>query len=427
MSPESAANDIPVSLRRLGTVAIAMVVVIVAVLIAWASFAKLDQGAIAPGEIIPAGRSKTVQHLDGGIIRAIHVRDGDEVASGQLLLELEDVDAKAQLAIVATDEAAQAALVNRLIAERDGTPLPPIKVRTPSVEAQYRILEARRSTLLKEIEGAQRRIEDAGKEQASWEEKGKHLQALSVNANEEFRINQDLYNSNFISLPRLLDLKSRMSSTSAAIAENHAEAARARQKITEGEIAIAKLKGDWLNAVLEDLRRAQDAHAAAQARLAVAESRIARARITTPQAGTVNGLRFMTVGGVIPSGGVVLDITPASDQLVVEAHLSPDEIDNVRVKLPARVRLSAYKARWHFALKGTVTQISSDTFKDERTGVSFYKVRVEIPESELQGADRVALVPGMLAQVEFVAGQRSVLRYILDPVIHSFQRAFMEK
>jgi HlyD family type I secretion membrane fusion protein len=141
----------------------------------------------------------------------------------------------------------------------------------------------------------------------------------------------------------------------------------------------------------------------------------------------VNGLRYMTVGGVIPPGGVVLDITPASDQLVVEAHLSPDDIDVVHLQLPARVRLSAYKARWYFALKGEVTQISSDTFKDDKTGRSHYKVRVEIPESELQSIDKVALVPGMLAQVEIVTGERSALRYIFDPIINSMQRAFKEK
>ena len=419
--------DIPVSFRKLGWTAIVIIAAMIGILFVWGAVAPLNSGAIAPGEIIPAGRTKTLQHLEGGIIRAIHVRDGDKVVAGQSLVQLDETEARAQLAILSTEEAAQGALVARLVAERDGAPLPVSKVKSPSIETQLRILEARRNSLNKELEGARMRIRDARSEQTNWQAKAPHLQALSANADEEVRINQDLYERKFISLPRLLELRGRQSATAAAIAENGAEAARARQKITEGEIAISKLRGDWLNSVLDELRKAQDAHAAGRERLLVAQARLTRTQITAPQDGTVNGLRFMTLGGVIPPGGVVLDVTPTSDQLVVEAQLSPDDIDVVQIKLPVRVRLSAYKARWYFALKGQVTQISSDTFKEEKTGRPYYKVRVEIPESELKSVNKLALVPGMLAQVEIVTGERSALRYLFDPIINSVQRAFKEK
>lgn len=431
MSPDialSPAKDvIPVSFRGLGWVAILIIAIMLGVLFVWGAIAPLNSGAIASGEIIPAGRSKTVQHLEGGIIRGIHVKDGDKVHSGQLLLQLEETDAQAQLAIVSAEESAQAALVARLIAERDGKPIRDFNVKSASVETQLRILEARRNSLNKELEGARMRIDDARSELTNWQAKAPHLKALSANAAEEARINQDLYERKFIALPRLLELKNRQSATGAAIAENGAETARARQKITESEIAIARLRGDWLNSVLDELRKAQDAHNAGQERVRVAQARLARTKIVAPQDGTVNGLRFMTVGGVIPPGGVVLDVTPASDQLVVEALLSPDDIDVVQNNMPVRVRLSAYKARWYFALHGQVTQISSDTFKNEKTGQSHYRVRVEIPESELKSVNKLALVPGMLAQVEIVTGERSMLRYLFDPIINSMQRAFKEK
>lgn len=427
MNPAMTPVDIPVSFRKLGWVAIAITVIVLGALFGWGAWAPLNSGAVAPGEIIPAGHTKTLQHLEGGIIRAIHVKDGDRVSAGQEMIQLDDTEARAQLAIVTADEAAQQALVDRLTAERDGKPLPRGGAMNPSVEAQWRIFEARRQALVQEIDGAERRIRDARLEQTSWEAKRPHLQAMSANAAEEMRINQDLYDRKFIALPRLLELKGHQSATAAAIAENTAESARAGQKITEGEIAIAKLRADWLNSILDELRKAQDALTPVHERVQVARARLERTRIVAPQAGTVNGLRFMTVGGVIPPGGVVLEVTPTSVQLVVEARLSPDDIDTVHAGLPVRVRLTAYKARWNFALQGEVTQVSSDTFKDEKSGSSYYKVRVEIPQSEVGAVREMSLTPGMLAQVEIVTGERSALRYLFDPVLQSMQRAFKEE
>lgn len=420
-------TDIPISFRGPGRVAIGIAGILALLLLAWGTFAPISSGAVAPGEIIPAGRTKTIQHLEGGIIRAIHVKDGDHVAAGQELMILDDTEAGAALGIVITEETAQQALVARLTAERDGTKLPAMPTSSPSVDTQIRLFEARREAQRKEIEGLQQRARDARVELAGWQAKDVHLKALSANAEEESRINRDLYEQKFISKPRLLQLESHRSEANAAIAENAAEIGRARQKITDAEIAIAKLKNDWLNNLLEELRRAQDNLASAKERVQVARDRMERTHVTAPQDGIVNGLRYMTIGGVIPPGGLIMEVTPSSEKPVVEAHLSPDDIDVVHTGLPARIRLSAYKARWHFALKGSVTSISSDTFKDDKTGHSYYKVQVEIPEAELNRSDRTLLVPGMLAQVEIITGERSALRYLLDPLIESFQRSMKEE
>ena len=429
MSPDLAlaAPPVPTSFRGPALAALGVVLATLAIFVIWGVTAPINSGAIAPGEVIPAGKSRTVQHLEGGIIRAIHVRDGERVANGAPLLDLDQAEARAALAIAATDEAAQAALLARLSAERDGARLPPLHTSNDSVRNQARLFDARRAALAKDIAGLQKRIADARTELKGWSGKAGHLSALSDFAVEESRINQDLYDKNFIAKPRLLQLESRKSETAAAMAENDAEMARARQKITEAESAIAKLQGDWLNNLLEELRRAQEAHAAAAERSKVARERLARTRITAPQEGTVQGLKYTTLGGVVPPGGAILDITPASDRLVVEAQLAPDFIDVVQVGLPARVRLTAYKVRRHFTIKGQVTQVSADTFKEERTGRSYYKVRVEVPDEELKLAGGMTLAPGMQAQVEIVTGERSALRYLIDPVVDSVNRSMKEK
>ena len=395
----------------------------------WGVFAELNAGAIAMGEVIPAGRVKTIQHLEGGIIKEILVKEGDAVKAGTVLLRLEETEAHASLTIAEADHAAQKALVARLSAERDGLPYRPSAelAASPSVAAQLRLFESRRQALSKEMAGLTSRLGDTRREQESWEAKAKSLQILQGNADEESKINRGLYEQNFIARPRLLQLESQRADSSARLSENSAEIARARQRIADTEVSIGKLKNDWMNALLEELRRAQEAAATAQQHVAVTRDRLARTQIAAPQDGVVNGLKFSTVGGVVPPGGMIMEVVPGAEQLLIEARVMPDDIDVVQVGLPARVRLTAYKARSHITLRGKVIHVSGTTFHDETSqGKPYYKARIEIGAEELKKIDRGLLTPGMLAQVEVVAGQRSALRYLFDPITDSIGRAFKE-
>ncbi len=399
------------------------------VLLAWGAFARLDAGAIAEGELIPAGRVRTVQHLEGGIIREIAVEEGAAVAAGTTLVRLDDTEARAALAIAETERAAREALVARLEAERDGRPFAPLSdhLASPGVLAQLRLHESRRETLEKERAGLETRLAGLRQELASWERKGRALTELGANAAEENRINRQLYEKNFISRPRLLQLESQRADSAARLSENTAEAARVRQRIADTEIAIARLGNDWMSKLLEELARAQEAAAAARQRAAVAADRLARTEIRAPQDGIVNNLRTTTVGGVVLAGGAVADLVPVAESLQVEARIQPDDIDVVREGLPARVRLTAYKARSHISLPGTVVHVSGSTFRDEQSrGQPYYKARVEIGADALGEVERAELIPGMLAQVEVEAGRRSALRYLFDPVLDSLHRAFKE-
>lgn len=398
-------------------------------LLLWGFFAELDSGAIAEGEVIPAGRVKTVQHLEGGIIRAIRVREGESVRAGTELLRLDDTEARAQLSIAETDRAAQEALLQRLEAERDSRPYRPAPeiAASPSAMAQVRLFESRQEALRKEETGLNVRLDGIRRELQSWEDKGAALVELQTNAEEESRLNQRLFDKNFISRPRLLQLQGQHAESAARLSENSAEIARSRQRLADTEVTIAKLKNDWMSALLEELRRAQEAAAAARERVTVARDRLARTRLVAPQDGIVNDLRYTTLGGVVPPGGAVLDVVPVAERLVVEARVLPDDIDVVRTGLEARVRLTAYKARSHISLIGKVTHVSGSTFRDEHAqSRSFYKTRVEIDAKELDKVERGLLIPGMLAQVEIVAGKRSAMRYLFDPIIDSMNRAFKE-
>ncbi|WP_172601853.1 HlyD family efflux transporter periplasmic adaptor subunit [Sulfuricystis thermophila] len=327
-------------------------------LLLWGSFAELHAGAIASGEVIPAGRVRTVQHLDGGIVRAILVKEGQRVAEGEELIRLDDTEAKAALEIAR-----------------------------------------------KELAGYEARLADAHREEAQWTARDTAIQKMVDNAEEESRLNRELYEKNFISKSRLLQLENVKAQSTALLSENAAERARARQRVSEMEAAVAT----------------------ARDRLSVSRERLQRTKVTAPQAGVVQGLRVTTLGAVIPPGGTLLDVVPDADELLIEARIAPDDIDVVMPGQEAHVRLTAYKARSHIRLLGKVVQVSASTFKDETSqGRPYYKARIEIHPDELKKVDRGVLTPGMLAEVQIVAGKRSAIRYLFDPILDSMRRAFHE-
>ncbi len=320
----------------------------------WGSFAQLDAGVIALGEIIPSGRTRTVQHLEGGIVKSILIKEGERVVAGQLLMQLEDVQARVPLAKL-------------------------------QASAGQKLAEAKRELL-------------------AWSSKRQHLGKMRAAAQEEFLVNEKLYTQNFISKVRLLQLEGRISEIDALISETASEVSRVQLKILE------------LTADLKDV--------------AVFEDRMARTQIRAPQGGTVSDLRFNTIGGVIPPASKILDIVPDDETLLVEAKIAANDIDVVFPGLDAKVKLSAYKARSHIALRGSVVMVSDTTFRDEGPGgrgQPYYKARLEISDKELQRKEGINLVPGMLVEVYIIAGHRSAIRYLFDPFLESVERAFHQK
>lgn len=396
-------------------------------IVLWSVFAELSTGSVAIGEVAPFGRSQTVQHLEGGIVRDIKVRDGDAVKRGQELVVLDDGDARAGVAINQTERDARAALVERLTAERDGLPYKAVGANSPAIASQVRLFELRREALGKELASLSGRKAELRKELEAWTQKTQALSSLKGYAEDERRINQELYDKNFISKSRLIALDSRNSETQASQSESHAEIARAHQRIGDTDQQVNKLKSEWLNAVVEELRRAQDELAVAREKARVAEERLARTRVLAPQDGVVKGLRTMTLGAVIAPGGTLLDVVPVTDSMVIEARIPPDDIDVVQPGTRARLRLTAYKARSHLRLEGVVKSVSADAFRDEKSGQSYYTARIEVTDDKANKESKLPLQPGMLVEVEVVGGARSPIRYLFDPIVQSFGRAFKEE
>lgn len=419
--------EVPVDLSPTTRATLWVFAFAMSVIVLWAIFAELNTGSIAIGEVAPIGRSQTVQNLEGGIIREIKVRDGDTVKRGQELIVLDDGDARASVAINQTERNARAALAERLTAERDGLPYTANTLSTPAIDAQVRLFELRRTALVKELASLTGRKTELRKELDAWQAKTDALTKLKAFAEDERRINQDLFDKNFISKSRLIALDSRNAETQASQSESYAEIARAHQRIGDTDLQINKLKSEWLNAVVEELRRAQDELAVANEKTRVAAERLTRTRVQAPQDGVVKGLRTMTLGAVVAPGGTLLDVVPIADKMIIEARIPPDDIDVVQVGKKARLRLTAYKARSHLRLKGVVKSVSADAFKDEKSGQSYFTARIEVIDDKANRESKLPLQPGMLVEVEIVGDAKSPLRYLLAPITQSFDRAFKEE
>ncbi len=406
------------------------------VLFVWGVLAPLDSAVVAIGTIMPESHKKTIQHLEGGIIKEILVKEGERVEKDQTLLVLDDTTAKARYEIVYNQLITARLTLTRLIAQRDNTEQMVIpedilaKADQPNVkdiiDTQTRLFFSQRKSLEGEVSVLQQRIEQltdeidglSAQEQSSREQ----LQFL----NQEIDTVKKLVDKGQALKPRLLALQRQKAEVEGRRGEFLANIARARQTITEAELQIINAKNERLNTTVTELRDNQAQIADLTERLNAAQDMLVRTKVKAPDKGIVTGLKFFTVGGVISPGTDILNIVPEEEQLVIEAQLRPENIDEVQKGQSARVRLSAYKARVVPMLEGKVLDVSADKFVDQATNVAFYKAKIGIAAEEYQTYKDLLYI-GMPAEVYIAGDERTFMGYLLSPITESFGRAFREQ
>jgi len=402
----------------------------------WAALAPLDSAALAPGRVTVDSNRKTIQHLEGGIVKNLLVKEGDAVAGGQILIQLDDTQSRARLdllrsrydKLMATEarlEAEQALVPGirfpeSLTARRDQPQVAKIlnaekalfESRRRSTEGRIRIFHKRIAQLNKEISGLQAQV-------AAEEEQF----VLIADERASFEV---LFQKGYVGKARLLALKREEAKLKGDRGEHLSLITKARQRIGETELEIIDLKKNMLNQAVSGLRDTQAELVEVSERLKAAEDILVRTDIRAPQAGVVMGLNVHTEGGVIAPGQRLLDIVPEDDTLVIEAQVTPNDIDVVYAGLPAQVRLTAFKQRNTPMLDGKLTRVSADSFTDERSGASYFLARVAIDAAELKKLDGRELYPGMGAEVMIKTGKRTTMDYILAPLTDSLRQAFRE-
>lgn len=403
---------------------------------AWAVFAPLESAAIAQGVLSVSGKRKTVQHLEGGIVGDILVREGDRVTAGQILLVLDDTRARAALSLLEGQHRSAAALKARLEAERDGLP----EVRSPEwlrravrgstagglLATQDRIFKARARSLANRTAIYRQRIGQLREEATGLEEEIEAQDRQIELLDEEMDGLRGLIERGLEGKPRLLALARRKAEVAGGRARNRALIARVEQRVGETRLTIVELANQRLTEVVAELREVETRMSDLRERIAAARNVFSRTRVTAPVAGTVVNLRVFTRGGVIGQGEPLMDIVPAGGELVIEVQVEPTDIDSVYPDLPAQVRLTAFSHLTTPILSGTVLQVSADRLTDDRTGAAFYEARIGLDPGQPALA-ALKLQPGMPAEVMIVTGKRTALDYLIKPIVASFRRSLREE
>lgn len=400
----------------------------------WAAVAPLDSAALAPGVVTVKTYRKTVQHLEGGIVNEILVRDGDQVAAGEVLLVLDDTQTQAELGIVKGQMIAALAQEARLQAERDGREeiaFPDSFARNdPRVEeavlSESQVFTARMNSHLGEIGVLEQRMTQIDEQVRGLQAIIRSKDELMKSYRDEVRDLSELLSDGFVDKQRLRDLERRVSELEGEMADNRSNIAQAKMRRGETELQILQLKKDFHTEVVNQLSEVQSKLFDLRERERALTDRVERTVVRAPEAGMVLGMKVHTVGGVVRSGEPILDIVPAASDLIIEAQVSPIDIDRVSTGKLADIRFSAFKSATTPVIEGEVTQISADRLTNEQTGMPYYLARVELTDKGRELLGPLLLIPGMPAEVLINTGERTLLEYLVQPATNAFARSFIE-
>jgi HlyD family secretion protein len=407
----------------------------------WAATAQLSGAVISQGVIVVESRVKKVQHSTGGIVGELLVHEGDPVEAGQVVMRLDDTMTRATLGMVRSQLDALLAREARLLAEQEGAEqiafpadllarLDEAIVGT-AIRGEQKLMEARadgrrslKSQLRERIVQTGAEIQGLVAQQVSKEDEIKLI-------NEELVGVTELWDKQLISISRMMLLQRDKVRLEGLRGQNISDIARARARISETELQATQGDQDFLNDILKDLRDAQGKIADLQERLTAAQDQLRRIEIRAPQAGVIYQLSVYTVGGVIAPGETVMQIVPRADELVVEAKVSPQDIDQIAIGTAAVLHLHAGNQRTMPDLGARVTMISADLTREQgpggQTGPSYFLVRMALEADVASKLGDLHIIPGMMVDAFIQTYARTPLQYLLKPLQEHMSRTFRER
>ena len=431
------ARDEAVSIRRhlLGGAVIALL--LTAGVGGWAATTELSGAVIAPGSIVVDSNIKKVQHLTGGIVGELLVRDGQRVGAGEVVLRLDETITRVNLAIVTKGLDEMTARQARLAGERDQAEQVAFPAKllaranepdvAAAIQSERKLFELRRSARLGQKSQLRERI-------GQLDEEVRGITALQEAKAEEIELIQRelegvrvLWNKNLVQISRLMSLERDAARIKGERAQSIAAIAQSRGKIGEIELQIIQVDQDLSSEVARELRDVDAKIGEFTERKVAAEDQLKRVEVRAPQDGVVHQLAVHTVGGVVSASDAIMLIVPEADALSVEVKVLPQDIDQLRLGQSAGLRFSAFNQRTTPEISGTISRVSADVSTDQRSGQSFYTVRIALPAEETARLGNVKLVPGMPVEAFIKTYDRTVLSYFVKPLEDQVMRAFRER
>ena len=428
-------SDVEAAIRNSGarfayimsiTTAVSLVIFLV-----WADLAVLDEVTKGDASVIPSSRTQLIQSLEGGVVSEILVREGDTVEPEQVLVKIDNVTAESSLKERAARYNYLDGMSARLHAEIKGTnPVFPDRLKTEAPDVitdQIAQFNLRRSQLSAETSVLQSQTSQRGGEVREMQARLSQLRANLALKEQELNMRRPLVAQGAMSKVELLriegevtDLRGEINTIQTAVPRANTAVAEANQRIAE---ARARFKAEAQN----ELAAAQAEMASLSQVLTAGSDKVKRTQLRSPVKGTVKQVKVYTVGGVIKPGEDVMEIVPLGDTLLIEAKIPPKDIAFIRPGQSASVKITAYDSSVFGSLTGTVEGISADVIKNEKDE-SFYRVTIRTKETAMKhGGKDLPIIPGMTANVQIQTGKKSVLDYLLKPIMKARQEALRER
>ena len=402
----------------------------------WAASANLASAVLAPGTFVVEGDRKLVQHLEGGVVSQLFVKDGDSVEAGQLLLSLDATQVRASLGVLRANLDAALAERARLVAEREETSaivFPDELIERgddpgvqETVTGQNRLFEARWAAFEGRVEVLRQRIAQLKEEITGIEAQQRSKTRQAALIGEELAGLEELFAKGLTEKPRILALQRDQARLEGERGEHLAAIARAKKAIGETELEILQSTLQRQEEISTSLREVQTRILDLSERIAAARDRVDKIELRAPTAGVVVSLAITTEGAVLQPGETVLEIVPHDTRLVIEAKLRPDDIDSVAVGQTARLRLTALVQRTTPTLTGRLIYVSADRLEEQRSGEPYFLALVALDPDQIARLEGQPVLPGMPAEVMVETGARTALDYLVQPISDTLAKAWRE-
>lgn len=401
-------------------------------LLAWAHFAVIDEVTKGDGKAIPSSKIQKIQNLEGGIVAQIYVKEGQIVEAGAPLIRLDDTRFASNVGETEADRVAMELRVERLSAEVENRPLNITAQARKSVPSQAANEESlymsRRQQLADEVGGLQQQLVQRQQELREFTSKAEQYRNSLNLLRQEISMSEPLVARGAISPVEVLRLRRSEVETRGMLDGTTLAVPRAQAAIGEVQRKIDETRGKFRSEALTQLNEARTDLAKTQATAKGLEDRVSRTMVTSPVRGIVKQVLVNTVGGVIQPGSDMAEIVPLDDSLLVEARIRPQDIAFLHPGQKAMIKFTAYDYTIYGGLEGTLEQIGADTVQDEEKKNTFYLIKLRTNKSHLGSDEKpLLIIPGMVASVDIITGKKSVLSYLLKPIIKSRAEALHER
>ncbi|MCA1322844.1 HlyD family type I secretion periplasmic adaptor subunit [Herbaspirillum sp. alder98] len=404
-------------------------VALLVLLVVWSVFAPIDMVVRGSGRIVASEHNQVIQHLEGGIVSAILVREGAAVKKGQTLISIADVRANADLGEGRVKILGLRAKSARLAAEAAGSnalQMPAELSRDdPAVQSEQASFSARAAKLSQELSVLR---EQSAQRQAELGEAVSRQKSLASEldlAQRQYKLIHGMLERNAASQLEDIQSAARVQDAQSKLAATNAMIPRLNAAIAESQAKMGEASSRFRSEARSELTTAETELARLQEEIKSRNDRVSRSEVRAPMDGVVNRVLINTVGGVVRPGDPIIEMTPSDDKLVIEARISPTDRAQLMTGAPARVKVSAYDYGVYGAMDGTVTEVSADTVPEER-GERYYRVKIEVKRNAEQLQQPLALMPGMTATADMIVGRRTVWQYLVSPLSRFSQSALRE-